>query len=87
MVAPLIVHKLLVRMERRGVPFRLLLEACSFIFDSALEMADGLEAPDSPSRPFQGGGGAAGIEESKSGGGRGSDDAGAAGSQAGADNL
>lgn len=60
--------QLLVRMERRGAPFRLLLEACQFIFMSALEMADGPKAPDSPSQPFQGGAAAAGVEETKSSG-------------------
>lgn len=59
-------------MERRGAPFRLLLEACSFIFDSALEMAGGPKALDSPTLPYQGGGRAAvdgggGVEEFKGG--------------------
>lgn len=59
--------QLLVRMERRGAPFRLLLEACSFIFDSAIEMAGGPKPPESPTLPFQGGGATGGVEESKGG--------------------
>ncbi|CAN0320883.1 unnamed protein product, partial [Ectocarpus fasciculatus] len=51
--------RLLVRMERRGPPLRRLLEACSYIFRSALEMAagppDGSSAPASPTSPFKGG--------------------------------
>ncbi|CAN0005262.1 unnamed protein product [Ectocarpus sp. 8 AP-2014] len=50
---------LLVRMERREHPLRRLLEACSHIFISALEMAagppDGSSAPASPTSPFKGG--------------------------------
>lgn len=33
--------QLLVRMERRKYPLRLLLEACSYVFDAALEMSAG----------------------------------------------
>lgn len=56
-------------MKRRGAPFQLLLEACSFIFDSAFDMAGGPKAPGSPTLPFQGGGAAVGVEESKGGDG------------------
>ncbi|CAN0471257.1 unnamed protein product, partial [Ectocarpus sp. 12 AP-2014] len=50
---------LLVRMERREHPLRRLLEACSYIFVSALAMAAGppgdSSAPASPTSPFKGG--------------------------------
>lgn len=42
-------------MERRGPPLRLLLDACSFIFRSALDMAGGPGSPASPTLPFKGG--------------------------------
>lgn len=48
-------EQLLVRMERRGSPLRILLEACSFIFGAALAMAGGPAAPGSPTLAFAGG--------------------------------
>lgn len=42
-------------MERRGLPLSLLLDACSFIFRSALDMAGGPGSPASPTLPFKGG--------------------------------
>ncbi|CAN0450998.1 unnamed protein product [Hapterophycus canaliculatus] len=47
-------------MERRGPPLRLLLEACSFIFATALRIAGGdptpaAASPASPTLPFKGG--------------------------------
>ena len=42
-------------MERRGPPLRLLLDACSFIFRSALDMAGGAGSPASPTLAFKGG--------------------------------
>lgn len=42
-------------MERRGPPLHLLLEACSFILRTALDMAAGPETPASPTLPFKGG--------------------------------
>lgn len=52
-----LVAQLLVRMERQGTPLRLLLEACSFIFSTALEMVGGPsnDSPGSPTLPFKGG--------------------------------
>lgn len=42
-------------MERQETPLRLLLEACSFIFSTALEMVGGPDSPGSPTLPFKGG--------------------------------
>lgn len=48
--------QLLVRMERRKYPLRLLLEACSYVFDAALEMSAGRRVrPGSPTSAFKGG--------------------------------
>lgn len=47
-------NQLLVRMERRGSPLRILLEACSFIFGAALAMTGGPAPPGSPTFAFDG---------------------------------